>query len=120
MVCDFTKQVERIRFGKNVSQLTLNVCHYVLRHLSETITVEDIAEKLYISRPYLSKKFKQDTGISLTQFILKEKIEEAKTLIKQSDKSISMIASYLGFSSQSHFSRVFKQYTGYTPGEYTF
>jgi YSIRK-targeted surface antigen transcriptional regulator len=118
MVCDFTKQVEQIRFGKNVSQLTLNVCHYVLHHLSETITVEEIAEKLYISRPYLSKKFKQDTGISLTQFILKEKMEEAKTLIKQRDKSINMIASYLGFSSQSHFSRVFKKCTGLTPGEY--
>ena len=79
---------------------------------------EDIAKELYLSRPYLSRKFIEETGISLTDYILNEKTEEAKRLLRYSDKSLTAISGYLGFSSQSHFSRVFKKYSGSTPGEY--
>ena len=57
-------------------------------------------------------------GETLTDFILKEKTEEAKRLLRYTDKTATMIGSYLGFSSQSHFSRVFRKYTGQTPAEY--
>ena len=67
-----------------------------------------IAGALYMSRPYLSKKFKEDTGENIADFILKEKTEEAKRLLHYSDKSLTAIGPYLGFSSASHFSRVFK------------
>ena len=77
-----------------------------------------IAGALYMSRPYLSKKFKEDTGENIADFILKEKTEEAKRLLRYSDKSLTAIGSYLGFSSASHFSRVFKTYVGSTPSEY--
>ena len=70
------------------------------------------------ARPYLSRKFKAETGESLTDYILKEKTEEAKRLLCFSDKSLTAIGSYLGFSSPSHFSRVFKTYVGTTPREY--
>ena len=81
-------------------------------------TAEKIAEELFLSRPYLSRKFKEETGESLTDFILKEKTEEAKRFLRYSDKSLTAIGSYLGFSSASHFSRVFKTYVGSTPSEY--
>ncbi|MBR0143999.1 MAG: helix-turn-helix transcriptional regulator [Clostridia bacterium] len=77
-----------------------------------------MAEEFYLSRPYLSAKFKQETGRTLTDFILSEKTEEAKRLIRYTDKSLSVISSYLGFSSQSHFSRVFRRYAGSNPGDY--
>ena len=51
-------------------------------------------------------------------FILKEKTEEAKRLLRYSEKSLSAISAYLGFSSHGHFARVFKKYAGMTPGEY--
>ena len=57
-------------------------------------------------------------GKSLTDFILKEKTEEAKRLLRYSDKSFTAIGSYLGFSSASHFSRVFKACVGSTRSEY--
>ena len=87
-------------------------------HLAEPITAEKIAEELFLSRPYLSRKFKEETGESLTDFILKEKTEEAKRLLRYSDKPLTAIGAYLGFSSASHFSRVFKTYVGSTPSEY--
>ena len=118
MIQDFTQRVERIRLGRRPTQLIIDISNYMHHHLSEPITTQEIANHLYISRPYLSQKFKKETGQTLTDFILKEKCEEAKRLLRYTSKSLTAIALYLGFSSQSHFSRVYKNYTGLSPGEY--
>ena len=118
MILEYTQKVERIRLGKRPGKLVIDVANYIQHHLSEPITAEDIAKELYLSRPHLSRKFIEETGESLTDFILKEKTEEAKRLLRYSDKPLTLIADYLGFSSQSHFAKIFKQYTGKTPGEY--
>lgn len=118
MLLDYTERVERLRCGKTPSKLATDVANYVQHHLSDAIKTEEIARALYISRPYLSKRFKEDTGENIADFILREKTEEAKRLLRYSDKSLTAIASYLGFSSPSHFSRVFKTYVGSTPREY--
>lgn len=118
MVLEFTERVERIRFGGKPTQLTVSVINYIQHHLSEPIRAEDMAKELFMSRPYLSAKFKEEAGETLTDFILKEKTEEAKRLLRYSDKSFTAIGSYLGFSSLGHFSQVFKKYTGRTPTEY--
>ena len=118
MILDYTERVERLHLGKHPTKLTVDVANYIQRHLSEPITVEKMAEKFFLNRSYLSRKFKEETGESLTDFILKEKTEEAKRLLRYSDKSLTAIGSYLGFSSASHFSRVFKAYVGSTPSEY--
>lgn len=118
MILDFTERVERIRHGKQPSKLVIDISNYIQHHLSEAITTEDIANFLFISRSRLSTKFKAETGINLTDFIMQEKIEEAKRLLRYSDKTSYAISSYLGFASQSHFSLVFKKHTGKTPNEY--
>ncbi len=118
MVIDYTEKVERLRLGNRPSGLVLDVVNYIQHHLSEPITAKAIATELYLSRPYLSRKFIEETGESLTDFILKQKTEEAKRLLRHSDKSLTAIGNYLGFSSQSHFSRVFRKYAACTPGEY--
>lgn len=118
MVLEFTERVERIRFGKKPTQLTIAVTNYIRHHLSEPIRADEIAKELFMSRPYLSAKFKEESGETLTNFILVEKTEEAKRLLRYSEKSFTTIGSYLGFSSSGHFSRVFKKYTGQTPSEY--
>lgn len=118
MVTDFTERVERIRLGKHPTKLVVDVANYIRRHLSESITTTQVAEHLYISRSRLSTRFKAEAGMNLCDFILREKTEEAKRLLRYSDKSISAVSSYLGFSSQSYFSHVFRKYTGTTPNEY--
>ena len=118
MILDYTERVERLHLGKHPSKLTVDVANYIQHHMSEPISAEQLAEHLFLSRPYLSRKFKEETGESLTDFILKEKTEEAKRLLRYSDKSLTAISTYLGFSSASHFSRVFKAYVGSTPSEY--
>lgn len=118
MILEFTEQVEKLHRGKHESKLALDAANYIRRHLSEPVSVEDMAEEFYLSRPHLSTKFKQETGVTLTDFILNEKTEEAKRLLRYSDKTASAISAYLGFSSQGHFARVFKKYAGCTPNEY--
>lgn len=118
MVLDFTERVEDIRGGVRTSKLYMDVSNYILHHLSEAITTEAIAKELYISRSHLSRRFKEETGEALSDFIMKKKIEEAKKLLRYSNKTLTSISIYLGFSSQSHFSRVFKQYTNQSPSSY--
>mgnify|MGYP004454519221 FL=1 len=118
MISDYTARVERLHFGNDPSQLIAAVSNYIQHHLSEPITTEQIASSLYISRTHLSARFHKETGITLSDYILKEKTEEAKRLLRYSDKSLAAISAYLGFSSQSHFSRTFRKYAGITPGEY--
>lgn len=118
MIFDYTERISSIREGKVPTKLAIEVARYVRSHLSEYITTDDIAKSLYMSRSRLSTKFKEEVGESLSAFIMTEKIREAKRLLKSSDRSFSSIAYYLGFSSQSHFSRIFKQYASLTPKEY--
>ncbi len=118
MVLDFTEQVNALRGGIHTSKLPIDVSNYILHHLSESITTDAIAKELFMSRSHLSHSFKAETGMALSDFIMQKKIEEAKKLLHYSTKSLSAISTYLGFSSQSHFSRVFKKYVGENPSVY--
>ena len=118
MVFDYAGRVEKLRMGKTPSKLVLDVTNYVHHHLSEPISTEEMAKALFMNRSWMAVKFKQETNMTLTDFILKEKTEEAKRLLRYTDKPITSISAYLGFSSQSHFSRTFKKYTGSLPNEY--
>lgn len=118
MLLTYTEQVARLREGIQPTPLAIAVSAWVQRHLSEPIDTEKLAQELHYSRPYLSRKFKEETGMTLTDFILTKKSEEAARLLAYTDKSLIAVSNYLGFSSQSHFSRVFKKYIGKTPSGY--
>mgnify|MGYP004489081771 FL=1 len=118
MVFDYTEKVEKIRLGKTPTKLLTDIVNYVQKHLSEPVDIAALSKAMFISRTHLAVKFKKETGMTLTEFILKEKIEEGKRLLRYTDKPISAIAAYLGFSSQSHFANVFKKYANSSPNEY--
>jgi len=118
MVQSFAEQVEKIRLERIDSEIKRKVYTYVQKNISSSISSEDIAEALFMSRSHLSTVFKKTTGINLNDYIHIIKISEAKHLLAYSDKSILQISNYLGYSSQSYFSNVFKKYTGITPKEF--
>jgi len=118
LVMDYTERMERLLYGHANSPLVTEVISYLRRHLSEPVSVEKLARHLCRGRSRLSTDFKKETGEKLSDFILKQKIEEAKRLLAYSDKSCVDIALYLGFSSQSHFTRTFKKIALTTPNEY--
>ena len=118
MVFDYTEKVEKIRLGKTPTKLLTDIVNYVQKHLSEPVDIAALSKAMFISRTHLAVKFKKETGTTLTEFVLKEKVEEGKRLLRYTDKPISAIAAYLGFSSQSHFANVFKKYANSSPNEY--
>lgn len=118
MIIDFARHVNRLREAGTRSQLVSDVANYIDHHMSETITVEAMAKEFYMSRAYLSKRFKTESNITLTDFILNRKTEEAKHLLRYTDKPLTAISLYLCFSSPGHFSRVFRKYASMSPSDY--
>lgn len=118
MVTQYTQAVEDLRYNRNQTELTQNVASYIRHHLSDAIKTEEIAASLFMSRSHLSTRFKKETGTNLNEYIHYIKISEAKHLLAHTDKNISLISTYLGYSSQSHFTRMFKKIVGISPMEY--
>ena len=110
MLIDFARRVNQLQEAGAKSQLVSDV--------AETITVEAMAKEFYMSRSYLSKRFKAESNITLTDFILNRKTEEAKHLLRYTDKPLTAISLDLGFSSPGHFSRVFRKYVSMSPSDY--
>lgn len=91
---------------------------YVARNLSRRFTLEDMADSIGLNKCYLTNQFTKHVGNSIKRYIHEERIKAAQNMLKYSDKSLSDIASYLCFDSQSHFGSVFKKITGITPAAY--
>lgn len=97
----------------------INKCKdFIFSHLHDRSTLEDLAAEADCNPNYLSQLFKECEGISISGYILQEKINRAKNLLIYSDYSYIEIATYLGFSSQSHLGTQFKKHTGYTLRQY--
>ena len=88
---------------------------YIRKHYREKIYLEDIASSLNLSPTYLSKLFKKETGQCMQDFINEERVFRASNLLMYSDLSLSEVAEYVHFPSQSYFGKVFKQVKGMTP-----
>lgn len=91
---------------------------YVEQNLRKDLKVGDVAPALGISRTYLAHLFKKAEGISLQQYIQREKCRHAERLLLYSDYPISLISEYLGFSSPSYFGVCFQHWYKLTPTQY--
>jgi AraC family transcriptional regulator len=96
----------------------LQVLEYIDVHLHQEIQLANLAQLLEMSQFHFSHLFKQSIGMAPYQYVLQQRIERAKQLLKQTDHSIVDIAFSCGFSSHSHLSQQFRQHTGMTPKTY--
>ena len=96
----------------------LQVLDYIDAHLGREIELTDLAQLVDISQFHFSRLFKQSLGLSPYQYLLQQRIERAKQLLKQTDRLIVDIALECGFNSHSHLSKQFRQFTGMTPKAY--
>jgi len=91
---------------------------YIKGHLSEKISLNDVADHVFLSKSYLSRVFKQEMNCSLTSYISKLRVEMAKDLLMDNSINIVDIAYMVGFEDQSYFTKVFKRFCGCSPGKY--
>lgn len=114
----FCELVQELNIKKTNIPVIDFAMDFIQEHIAEKITLSMVAEKLHMSENYLSTLFKKTTGIAFPDYINKLKVQEAKRLILFTDKSLVEISCYLSLSSQSYFQKIFKQFTGVTPGEF--
>lgn len=118
MVLDFTGKMRLLRKNAGTSKPITACIEYIYAHIKERITIEDLAAHTNLSTSYLSRLFKEEVGISISDYIREQKIEKAQNLLKFCDYSLIEITNYLSFSSQSHFIQTFKKLVGMTPKKY--
>ena len=94
------------------------VVQFVNDHYGKKMTLESLAKQFYFSPYYLSRNFKKTTGFNLKEYINQVRVLEAEKRLSQHKHSILEISQEVGFESQTHFGRVFKQYKGMAPSTY--
>ena len=118
MVLDFTGKMRLLTKKSGTSKPVTDCIEYVYVHIQERVTVEDLAAHTGMSPSHLSRLFKKETGISISDYIREKKVEKAQELLRFCDFSLIEISNYLSFSSQSHFTQLFREFTGMTPKKY--
>ena len=114
----FVQMVQEKKEKQRLGTIPEQCMNYVACHLYEKFTISDMAETLAINRTYMSNIFSQKMGMTIQQYILRERLKAAANLLKYSDRSIGQIADYMQFSSPGRFSGYFKAEYGVTPGKY--
>lgn len=118
MSMDYTKRMASLRKDKVYSKQIVLCINYIYGHLHKKITLSELTEHTGLSGSYLSRLFRKETGESITEYILKCKINAAKNMLKYSTYSLSQISETLAFSCQSYFTKIFKSHEGVTPKKY--
>ncbi len=104
--------------NKAVSAFTQKAIRYIEAHLAEDIHRDDLAKHVYLNPAYLSRLFKKETGLSITDYILEARVAKAKPMLESTGLKIGEIAAAVGYDNFSHFTKMFKKATGLTPIEY--
>ena len=91
---------------------------YIESNLYQNISVTDVAEHIGINPEYLTRLFRKKTGFNVKEYIVNEKIESAKHLLRSTDLPVTIVSSQVGYGSYSNFTHAFKQLVGVTPMEY--
>lgn len=117
MAIKFTEKVRKAK-TQTYSKPIAICLSYILKNLYEDISVVQLSTLVNLNQNYLSTLFKKEVGITISQYIHKERIYESKQLLTSTNHTILEISILLKFHDQSHFTRVFKEITGMSPKKY--
>lgn len=112
------KTIRQVGSDRAVSDITAYITDTVKKKYMEHISLETLCSNTNYSLPYISAKFKEETGITFTEYLQNKRIEESCRLLFESDGSISEIAEQVGYNSVKFFNKVFRRVTKMSPREY--
>lgn len=99
-------------------RLVYRIGKYVVVHVDEKLSLENVAEGVYLNPSYVSHIFKKVTGMNFTDFMIEVKVDRAKVLLRDSRAKIYDVAGTIGYSNAEYFAKIFKKKTGYSPAAY--
>ncbi len=117
MVDVFIEEVNKAK-NKNNTQAIYSAAEFMQKNYMEKISIGDIAEEVHLSASYLSHIFSQTFGCTLTDYLTRIRLNQAKIMLGNLSMSIGQVAVACGFDDVSYFSRVFKKVEGISPSEY--
>ena len=113
----YVQSVKKIGL-KNHSEVIIEAVNHIRRHMTEKISLKDIADSLHLSPEHLSRKFKEEMSMNITDYIHKVKIEESCNLLTSNLYSVSEIAYIFGYSSPAHYTKTFSKVLGLSPKQW--
>lgn len=112
------RKVQIATYADGLPRHKLNhVLDYIRANLAENLRLEELAQQVSMSQFYFSRLFKQSLGITPHQYVIQQRVEQAKYLLQKGELSLANIAIECGFANQGHLNRHFKLITGATPKE---
>lgn len=118
MIKYFTSKVADSKSVHHYSKPIVLAIEYIQQNLHQSIRMEDLCEASFLSASYLSTLFKNETGFTISSYILNSRIQTAQNMLLHSDFSISQISEILAFNSESYFCCVFKKQCGISPAQF--
>lgn len=109
------RKLEQERPGGLPEATLRRALDYVSDNLAEDLTLAEIAREVYMSPYHFSRMFKLSTGLSPHQYVMHQRVEQAKALLKHTDLPVSVVAQEVGFASPSHFAQQFRRFVGVSP-----
>jgi len=100
------------------SDVVFKTTNFIKKHYAEKLPLDSLAKEVFLSKSYLSSIFKKETGLSLTEYITKVRVEKSKKLLLENNSSLAQISGQCGFKDQSYFTKVFKKETGVSPKQF--
>lgn len=112
--------VNRLKLMKRSNEpvAVVKAKQFIVDHLDETLSLKQVADHCFVSSFYVCKVFKSATGMTLTEFTGRLRIEKAKQLLLNQSRSVCEIALEVGFNSLSQFNRLFSRYVGQPPTKF--
>lgn len=111
------EKIKAIRKGNEKDPIEM-AKQYILEHIDKDLSLEDVANKLGFNPSYFSQIFKQKTGQTFVKYRTTLRMEKAKEILLRHDVRIIDIPFMIGLNDHPHFTKTFKEYTGYTPSGY--
>ncbi|MDD5956089.1 MAG: AraC family transcriptional regulator [Lachnospiraceae bacterium] len=105
-------------FIRKTKTYVSNAISYIRQHYADSITVEEIADTVGVSRAYLNKAFRSELNLSVQRFLIDYRMHQAASLLLNTDLPVYQVSSYVGYSDQFTFSKTFKKKFKISPTDY--
>lgn len=113
-----TKSIESANIVEKTLTIVDKAIDFIKSHIDQDLKREDVANYVYLNPDYLTRIFKKEVGVSITEYIFNKRMDMAKRMLESTDMTICAIALKVGYTHFSHFAKMFRKHTGMNPADF--